>query len=348
MDQSGETTAAPAAETGRVENRDGTLADRYGRMVDYVRLAVTSACNLRCVYCMREEHSVHNPGSELLSRKEIQRLLGVLAGFGVEKVRFTGGEPLLRNDIADLVHDAASIPGIGTVSLTTNGVLLDRYLDSLLAAGLKAVNFSLDTFDRHRYREITRRNLFDRARDNLEMLLGYHEELKIKVNVLLMRGINTAEIRDFVELTRNRPVTVRFMELMPFDDHQIWRTGRFMGYDRILRELQQLYPELQPVRGTATEYYSFTMPGHRGMVAIIPAFTRNFCSRCTRLRITSAGRAISCLYSREGIELLPALRSGADSSEIRRLLYEAVDSKPRDGRHAGGSAVGTSMSEIGG
>ncbi len=331
--------------TGSTTNAE--LADRYGRKVDYLRLALTSRCNLRCVYCMREEHAeVVAPRNEL-SVQEVGRLLEVLAGMGVEKVRFTGGEPLLREDIVELVRLAKSTEGIRKVAITTNGLLLDRYADELLEAGLDALNFSLDTMDAQRYAEITRRDLYPRVESNLMRVFG-HPGLEVKVNVLLMRGSNTDEIGRFVELTRERAVTVRFMELMPFDDHQIWRTGRFLGADKMLELLRQHYPAIESVRGTATEYFSFTLPGYRGSVALIPAFTRNFCSKCTRLRVTSGGRAMSCLYSREGTDLRPALMASDDGAALRELLQECVHQKPRDGREAGDGAPRTSMSEIGG
>ncbi len=322
------------------------LEDLYRRRIDYVRMAVTSQCNLRCMYCMREEHSVYNPEGEQLTGDEIVSIIQALARMGVTKVRFTGGEPLLRPDIVSLVRDAKAVDGIGTVSLTTNGVLLDRYLDDLVAAGIDAINFSIDTFDPERYRDITRRNLFEKVERNLRRLLDC-EGLLVKINVLMLRGINIDEIATFVELTRERPVTVRFMELMPFDDHQIWRTGKFMGADMIFAMLNDLYPGLHSMQGDATEYFSFSLSGYQGKVAIIPAFTRNFCSNCTRLRITSAGRAINCLYSREGTDLLCALRGGGQDS-LEELLRASVESKPRDGREAGGSSLRTSMSEIGG
>jgi len=326
---------------------DRELTDRFGRSVDYVRVAVTSRCNLRCVYCLREEHAQPGGRGEELQLGEIVRILDVLAGLGVRKVRFTGGEPLLRSDIVDLVGTAKTMAGIETVSLTTNGVLLDRYLDELLEAGIDGVNVSLDTFDRERYREITRRDLFARVEANLARLLET-DGLNVKINVLVLRGINADELGRFVELTRHFAVTVRFMELMPFDDHQIWRTGKFMGADKILESLKALYPEIESLRGSSTEFFSFSPPGYAGRISIIPAFTRNFCSTCTRLRITSSGRAMNCLYSREGTDLLGALRNGAGEREIEKLFRKAIEAKPRDGREAGGGSPRTSMSEIGG
>ncbi len=323
----------------------GRLTDRYGRSVDYVRIAVTSRCNLRCVYCLREEHG--SSSEEGLRFDEITRVIRVLADCGVRKVRFTGGEPLLRPDIVRLVREAKAVTGVGTVTLTTNGVLLDRHLDELVQAGLDGINLSFDTFDRERYRQMTRRDLFPRVRANLERVVG-EKGLKVKINVLVLRGINSDELQRFVELSRDAPVTVRFMELMPFDDHQIWRTGKFMGAGKILESLKAIYPEMEESRGRSTEYFSFSLPGYAGGISIIPAFTRNFCSECSRLRITSTGRVMNCLYAREGADLLAVLRSEAGSGGLEEFFRRTVARKPRDGREAGGSAPRTSMSEIGG
>ena len=324
------------------------LVDRYSRSVNYVRVSVTSRCNLRCVYCMREEHGGQGDPAEELRYQEICTILEVLAISGVRKVRFTGGEPLLRDDIVELVRFAKEVVGIETVVLTTNGVLLDRYLDRLVEAGLDGINFSLDTFEGDRYRAITRRGLLPDVLENLECLLRYVDVLHVKINVLLLRGINNSEMGSFVELGRQWPITVRFMELMPFDDHQIWRTGKFMGADTILETLGNIYPALESMQGEATEHFSFCLPGYKGKIAIIPAFTRNFCSQCNRLRITSTGKIISCLYSRDGVDLLEALRNGSGTGELESLFRRAIDIKPRDGREAGRKALRTSMSEIGG
>ncbi len=330
------------------QHRCHALQDAYERKIEYVRLAVTSRCNLRCVYCMKEEHSTQSNPEDELSREEIGRIIEVLADAGIRKVRFTGGEPLLRDDIVALVRHAKSVCGIETVSLTTNGVLLDRYLDRLLEAKLDGVNLSLDTLESERYRRLTRRDLFGRVAANLDALLRKDNSLQVKINVVLLRSINSHELERFTELTRQAAITVRFMELMPFDDHQIWRTGRFMSVDKILEALRRLYPNLAFFQGHATEHFTFSLPGYRGKLAIIPAFTRNFCSTCNRLRITATGGVRSCLYSREEVDLLPVLRNSAGNEQIITLLHEALRKKPRDGREAGNTARGTSMSEIGG
>lgn len=325
------------------------LQDRFRRTIDYARIAVTSRCNLRCAYCLREEHDTAESGRTRLETREIGTIVETLAGLGIRKIRFTGGEPLLRSDIAELVRHAKSTPGIETVSLTTNGLLLHRHLPNLLKAGLDAVNLSLDSLDRERFRLITRRDEFRRIKANLDTLLQGNF-LPLKINVVMLRGVNDDEIGEFVELTRHHPVTVRFMELQPFDDHQIWRTGKFLGTLKIRELLLERYPELLAREGGGTEFYSFTLPGYRGKVAIIPAYTRNFCSQCNRLRVTAEGKVISCLYEREGIDLLEALRSGAGREELAALFARAAARKPEDGRKLAdeGGAKRTSMSEIGG
>lgn len=324
------------------------LADRFGRNITYARIAVTSACNLRCAYCLSEEHHGTASSGHPMSNGDIERLIATLARLGINKIRYTGGEPLLRSDIAKLVNTAKRTQGIETVSLTTNGVLLHRHIDALLDAGLDALNISIDTLDRDRYRTITRRDLFDQVRNNLENLL-LRQAIPVKINVVMMRGINSDEISRFMEYTRNHRVTVRFMELQPFDDHQIWKTGRFLGLDKIRELLMQAYPDLLAHRGTSTEYFSFSLPGYKGSTAIIPAYTRNFCSDCNRIRITAEGTLISCLYDKQGLQLLPLLQGKADFEEIASLLMTAAEQKPENGRMEGdGGTLRTSMSEIGG
>lgn len=299
---------------------------------------------------MSEEHECHSSVGhpDTLKTADVALLIRILAGLGVRKIRFTGGEPLLRNDIAELVRTAKDTVGIETVSLTTNGVLLHKHLDGLRKAGLDALNLSIDTLDRERYRAITRRDVFEQVKANLDTLLA-SKTIPVKLNVVMMRGINSDEIAEFMEFTREHAVTVRFMELQPFDDHQIWKTGRFLGLDKIQELLREIYPELLHRRGRSTEYFSFSLSGYEGSAAIIPAYTRNFCSQCNRIRITSEGTVISCLYDKQGIELLPLLQRNAGIDEISDLFRTAVHQKPEDGRNQGeGENLRTSMSEIGG
>ncbi len=324
-----------------------TLTDDFQRKIDYVRLAVTADCNLRCSYCMREEHEEHTSRADQLSTEEIHTIINVLAEQGITKLRLTGGEPLLQHDIVEIVRRAKQQPNIQTVNLTTNGLLLDKLLAKLIDAGLDSINVSIDTLRRDRYKTITRRDEFERAKSNFTMLLESNM-VPVKLNVVVIKRINSDELEDFVALTRDYPLIVRFIELQPFDDNQIWRTGQFFGADKIQEMLTTLYPEMQILKSSATQNFTFSLPNHQGQVAIIPAYTRNFCHDCNKIRITSTGKIISCLYGKEGIELLPLLRSGASNEAIAALFRKAVALKPENGKHAASNGVRTSMSEIGG
>lgn len=326
------------------KERRPVLTDRFGRTVDYVRIAVTSACNLRCTYCLKDDAPAQ---TQRLATPDAARLIALLGGIGVKKIRFTGGEPLLHPSIAELVSIAKTTPGIDAIRITTNGVLLDRQLDALVEAGLDGVNLSLDTLDREKFISITRRNRFAQVRKALDRLLAT-PGLTVKINTLMLRGINSDEIPAFVELTRSHDVTVRFMELQPFDDSQIWRTGRFMGAEMIRERLVGAYPELEAVTGHSTEHYSFRLPGHRGSIAIIPAFSRNFCSSCSKLRITANAKLIGCLYHHESIDLAPALKGEMNEEEIKQRIIEAVQQKPKDGLKSSHDTAASSMSQIGG
>ncbi len=201
----------------------GLIKDQYGRTFDYVRIAVNERCNLRCVYCMPEEGVDFLPQNDLLTTDEIMRLISVLTENGVKKIRFTGGEPLLHKEIVSLVGFAANA-GVKSIHLTTNGLLLEKVAKPLLDAGLTGINISLDTLDHQKFVEITRREGVEKVIDGLNLALSM-EFRSVKMNVVFMRDFNHMEIGDFVELTREKPLTVRFIELMPFDAHQIWKTG---------------------------------------------------------------------------------------------------------------------------
>lgn len=327
-----------------------TLTDGWGRTIDYLRIAVTQACNLRCTYCLREEHEAPEGSGSMMTTEEIARLVKLFARMGMRRFRFTGGEPLLRKDIAELVKLAVTSPGVETVRITTNGILLPRLLPALLDAGLDGLNLSLDTLDPAKFTAITRRDEFKKVRKALDELLSL-PSFQLKINMLLLRGINSDEIGDFAELTRNHAITIRFMELQPFDDRQIWRTGRFMGADMIREKLFALFPGIEAVTGKATEHYSFRLPDHLGSLAIIPAYSRNFCSHCSRLRLTSDGRLLGCLYRQESVPLLPLLRSDDSTDDLQALILKAIANKPKDGREgftSEGDRGVTSMSQIGG
>ena len=341
---------APSEPTG------DTIRDRFGRVFDYLRIAVTDRCNLRCVYCMPESGVDFARHDRLLRTNEILRVIRVASKLGVGKVRYTGGEPLVRNDILKLVEGAVQTPGIRSVHLTTNGMLLPALAKPLRRAGLHGVNVSLDTLDPERFSRCTRRTGLEQVLAGLEEVLALRFP-SVKVNVVAMRGFNDDEMSAFVELTREAPITVRFIELMPFDASQIWRTGRFLSMERMLAGFTQLYPQREVVDGSSTEHMTFRLPGCAGSVAFIPSYTRDFCNDCTRIRLTADGRIRNCLYSEEEFGILGHLRQGGTDEDIAQTLKDAMWAKPEDGRAAQQQAstrqgpdgrIRESMAQIGG
>ena len=325
------------------------LSDQFGRQFDYARIAVTERCNLRCVYCMPESGVDFVRGERLLTTEEIVRLVEILSRLGVSKLRFTGGEPLIRKDIVHLVSRASRLPAVEQVHITTNGILLRRYLDRLVDAGLSGVNISLDTLQEQRFLQITRRDMLS---DVIAAIHSAVERLRtVKINVVAMRGVNDDELVDFARLTLNLPVTVRFIELMPFDSDQVWKTGRFLSVDRMKSTLMETWPQMMPLQGSATETWSARIPGGRGQVALIPAFTRSLCGQCNRIRVTADGRLRNCLYSESEYSLRNVLRGNGTDEDIIRVLHRGIHEKAEDGwvaQRASLKRFRVSMTQIGG
>lgn len=322
------------AEVSAVPDALPPLQDNFGRTFDYVRIAVTEKCNLRCTYCMPEEGVDFQGREKILQKEEILRIIKVLGRMGVKKVRFTGGEPLVRKDIVELVEGAANTPGIRAVHMTTNGLLFDRYADRLLKAGLTGVNISLDTLDSEKFVRITRREGMAKVKESIQLALdtGFP---RVKINVVLMRGFNEVELRDFTELARDNRLTVRFIEFMPFDAHQIWETGvHFASAESLVNQVQEFYPGILPAPGTRTEHHVFQAPGHVGKIAIIPAFTRSLCGNCSRIRVTADGSIRNCLYSDKEYSLRQLLRDDCSDTDIEQVFRKAFGEKEKDGFEA--------------
>jgi len=311
------------------------LQDRFGRTFDYVRIAVTEKCNLRCTYCMPEEGVDFPDKNAVLTAEEIQRSVETLAKMGVRKVRYTGGEPLVRKDIIDIVANTANTPGVKAVHLTTNGLLFPKYAEDLLKAGLTGVNISLDSLDTEKFERITRRTGLDQVLDSIKFAqeVGFPT---VKVNVVLMRGFNEDELHDFCEMTRHQNVTVRFIEFMPFDAHQMWETGEhFASAANLVDQIEKFYPGIKTASGTRTEHHIFQAPNYAGKIAVIPAFTRSLCGNCSRIRVTSDGKIRNCLYSDDEFDLRALLRrDGCAEEDIVSLFRQAFDEKHRDGFEA--------------
>ncbi len=325
------------------------LSDQFGRTFDYLRIAVNEKCNLRCIYCMPEKGVPFKPENELLNAVEITRLVKIAASLGVKKIRFTGGEPLLRKDITELIQSAVGTPGIRSVHMTTNGIFLQSAISELQEAGLNGVNISLDTLNPERFKKITRRNGLAQVMAGLDAALATGS-LLTKLNVVAMRNFNEDELDRFAGLTKDHEIVVRFIELMPFDSQQIWKTGKFYGVDQIISDLHQAFPHLVIDQGTRTEHNIYRVPGYRGKIAVIPAYSRHLCGACNRIRITADGKILNCLFSDQETSVIDRLRRGASDGEIAELMKTAMRKKLENGWESqkAGAEQRNSMTQIGG
>ncbi|XP_050677297.1 uncharacterized protein LOC126973992 [Leptidea sinapis] len=305
---------------------ESPLVDLHGRKHDYLRISITERCNLRCQYCMPAEGVELSARSELLGRDELVRLVSVLAARGVSKLRLTGGEPTLRRDLPDLVQQLSSVAGVRTVAMTSNGVALSRQLPALQRAGLTALNISLDSLRPHRYERMARRPGLPKVLACIDLALQL-EFQPVKINTVLMKGFNDDEVCDFVELTRERLVEVRFIEFMPFSGNR-WQDSRMVAGAAVLRQLRERYPRLQPLAaaacGTAARW---RVPGYAGSVGLISSMTQPFCSSCNRLRLTADGNLKVCLFGSAEVSLRDAMRAGADDRELGALVRGALRRK---------------------
>jgi cyclic pyranopterin phosphate synthase len=325
------------------------IVDRFGRTFNYLRIALNEQCNLRCIYCMPEEGIDFRSEDKLLTTKEIIRLINTTSKMGVSKIRFTGGEPLLRKDLLKLVQFAKEAPGIESVHLTTNGLLLSKHIQELERAGLSGINISLDTLNPEKFKIITRRDGLDLVLNSLNKAMQSTIQ-SIKLNVVAMRDFNDDELMDFVGLTKENDITVRFIELMPFDSHQIWKTGKFYRAKQIVSDLKTLTVGLKPVDGSSTEHHVFRIDGYKGKVAVIPAYSRSLCGACNRIRITADGKLMNCLYSQNETNLRDAMRKGKSDMKIREMIRGTMKNKFKDGWEAQnqGNNKRESMTQIGG
>lgn len=321
------------------------LTDSFSRRIDYLRLSVTDRCNLRCVYCL-PEGPAFAPVREALTAAEIERLARVFAAAGVSKVRLTGGEPLVRPDIVELVERLARVPGISDLSLSTNGVLLGGLAAPLARAGLRRVNISLDSLDAERFRAVTRFGRLDEARAGLDAALAAGLS-PVKLNVVVARGLNEDEIAAFAALTQDAPLHVRFIELMPMGETGFFSKERRVPLPEIMAAagpLEPLSDAERPAGHGPARYYR--RPGARGSVGVISALSCGFCAACNRLRLTSSGLLVPCLDGETGVDLRGPLRRGADDAELRRLLEETVRAKPREHAMAAKAEAAVSNSRV--
>jgi cyclic pyranopterin phosphate synthase len=320
--------------------------DSFGRSIDYLRISVTDRCNLRCIYCMPPEGVPHISHNEILSYEEIRAVVQAAAELGINKIRLTGGEPLVRADFPRLVEMLSRIEGITELSLTTNGILLKNYAVELKQAGLSRINVSLDTLKPDRFRYITR---IGRLKDVLEGIsaakrAGFDP---VKINTVVMRGINDDEILDFARLTYEDGWHVRFIELMPFKD--VAASVPSIELQQRISSLGRLEPCL-PITGNGPAMY-YRLAGARGTIGFVSPLTEiAFCCRCNRMRLTPDGKLRPCLLRDDEIDLKTALRNNASMEELKRLILKAVASKPEHHhlKDADDRLVERKMSQIGG
>jgi cyclic pyranopterin phosphate synthase len=326
------------------------LRDAWGREIKSLRVSVTDKCNFRCRYCMPAEGLEWLGRDELLTFEEIARLVGVMASMGVEEVRLTGGEPLVRRDLPVLVSLLAPIPGVTDLSLTTNGVLLDRYAGPLVEAGLRRVNVSLDSLAHVRFAEITRRDALDRVLAGLAAAEAYPELSPIKINCVAIRGFTEEEVPAFAELARRKPYVVRFIEFMPLDADQAWRGDDVLTGGEIRALIEEHWPlEEIPAKASSTAR-RFRFADGAGEIGFVNPVSEPFCSTCDRIRLTADGQLRTCLFSRREWDLKTPLREGASDEELAGLLRWAVQHKELKHKinEPGFVRASRSMSQIGG
>ena len=304
------------------------LIDSFGRAHDNLRISVTDRCNIRCFYCMPETGVEFMERSEILSFEEIERFARVAARLGITKLRVTGGEPLVRRDLPVLIRKLAAIPGIHDLALTTNAVLLEEMAEPLYQAGLRRINIHLDTLDRERFRQITRRDDLDRVLAGIEACLrmGYGP---VKLNAVAVKGLTEPDIVPLARFCRDRGIEPRFIEFMPLDAQHLWDRARVLSADEMIqvlsREISPLVdiPDRDP-RAPATEYRYADGGGRVGFIASV---TRPFCLNCNRIRLTSDGKLRYCLFAIEEADVKSLLRSNASDDEIARLIRSNVQAK---------------------
>jgi cyclic pyranopterin phosphate synthase len=326
------------------------LVDGWGREIKSVRVSVTDKCNFRCRYCMPADGLEWLPREEVLSFEEIARLVALLAAMGVDEVRLTGGEPLVRRDLPKLVRMLAAIPGVGDLSLTTNGVLLDRLAAPLVEAGLRRLNVSLDSLSHVRFAEITRRDALDRVLAGLEEAERHPELRPIKVNCVAVRGFTEHEVPALAGLARRKPYVVRFIEFMPLDADEAWREDEVLTGAEIRAIVEERWPlEEIPAKPSSTAR-RFRFADGAGELGFVNPVSEPFCSSCDRIRLTADGQLRTCLFSRREWDLKAPLRSGASDAEVEALLRFAVRNKELKHRinDSGFVRASRSMSQIGG
>lgn len=305
-----------------MKKADKILRDTHGRDHAYLRISLTERCNLRCFYCMPAEGIPLVPRSHLMTYEEIYEIAQIFVAHGVNKIRLTGGEPLVRKDIVKILEKLASLPV--ELSITSNAVIIHKFIDVLKANRVHHINLSLDSLQREKFKKITLRDNFDIVYENLLRLVD--EGFKVKVNAVLMKGVNDDEIVDFIKLTKDLPVSVRFIEFMPFDGNK-WDMSKLVSYAAIMEKVNKTFDSAEVERLQDAPHdtsKNYKIKGYKGSFAVISSVTNPFCDSCNRLRLTADGKLKNCLFSASESDLLTTFRQGG---AIEPIIQKAVQNK---------------------
>ncbi len=327
------------------------MLDGYNRQINYLRISLTDRCNLRCFYCRGVSDFSFIDHSEILTYEEFLHLARLALKLGVDRFRLTGGEPLVRKGAARFISQIISLPGVKDVSLTTNGILLEKYINELKEAGLRRINISLDTLDREKYQKITGYNGLSQVLSGLELAVrtGFNP---VKVNTVILRDFNDdrESLSQFMNLTFNWPVHLRFIELMDFSPVK----GLFVSATEIFKKLKDnrliKEAELEPVfvEGSGPAAHHYRLPGMKGTFGFIAPYSHHFCGTCNRLRLTADGQLRTCLFSNRSYDIKAMMRQGASDEEIITLLKKALAEKPGSWQEADGQMNGKGLRSVGG
>lgn len=281
------------------------LKDRYNRIHDYLRISITDHCNFRCTYCMPDEKISFLKKQYLMTSEEIFEISKIFVGLGVNKIRLTGGEPLVRKDFGEIINKLSVLPI--TIGITTNGLLIDQYMEAIKKARISSINISLDTLNKEKFTSITQRNYFEKVWENI--LLCHKENLHVKLNMVLINGTNDDELMDFVALTKKLPIHIRFIEFMPFDQNN-WDKSKVLNNQIAQERINQEYPLFKLQDGHNDTDKKFGIFGHSGTISFISTLSDSFCSTCNRMRITADGKMKNCLFGKDELDLITAYRNG--------------------------------------
>ena len=297
------------------------LTDTFGRQHNYLRISLTELCNLRCTYCMPAEGIQLSPKSSIMNFDEVYTIAKTFVDHGVTKIRLTGGEPFVRKDVEVILKKLATLPV--ELSITTNAVIVDRFIETLKACNIKTINVSLDSLDRKKFKQITRRDNFDKVFKNIHLLI--ENGFNVKINAVLIKGFNDNEITDFIDLGKDLPVSVRFIEFMPFDGNA-WDKQKMVSYAEVKASVNAEFGDKNVIRlqdAPNDTSKNYRIKGYKGSFAVISSVTNPFCDSCNRIRLTANGKIKNCLFSATESDLLTSLREGKDITQIIRTTIRS-------------------------